>query len=379
MPVPSPQAGKIAKILVGEGDTVESAGDLRDRGRRRPRTKPARPRRKASPPPKAERRKKKPKPTTKTTEEEDRRAEESRTRPTPRQQEPEATKPPKSPPPSTPSQERHSTPEEVDDGPATATSSAAAGPAVRRLARELGVDLRRVRPTGAGGRITEEDVRGLRPRSQRAVAATAPTRRYAARARPIRRHRRRAARKDVADAADDRPQHAAFVHHDSAAHQLRRRRRHRLEDMRQESKDDYADSGVKLTTMPFLIKALAAALKTTRSSTPRSTWRANKIIYKEYVNIGIAVDTESGLVVPVLRDADRRTSRRSPGTGGTRRHGPRRHVRSRPPRAARSPSATSARSAAPTRRRSSTRRKRRSCWSAAAACCRCIDEAIVRG
>ncbi len=79
-----------------------------------------------------------------------------------------------------------------------------------------------------------------------------------------------------------------------------------LERIRKDSKDDYAATGVKLTSMPFLIKAVASALKQHPIVNASIDQEANEIIYKEYVNIGIAVDTERGLVVPVLRDADRK-------------------------------------------------------------------------
>ena len=80
-----------------------------------------------------------------------------------------------------------------------------------------------------------------------------------------------------------------------------------LEDMREQSKADYADRGIKLTAMPFVIKAVASSLKRHPMLNASVDMENNTIIYKEYVNIGIAVDTERGLVVPVLRDADRKS------------------------------------------------------------------------
>lgn len=78
-----------------------------------------------------------------------------------------------------------------------------------------------------------------------------------------------------------------------------------LEAMRQASKEDYASSGLKLTQMPFLIKAIAGALKLHPIVNASVDMEAGEVIYKEYVNIGVAVDTPKGLTVPVLRDADR--------------------------------------------------------------------------
>jgi len=77
-----------------------------------------------------------------------------------------------------------------------------------------------------------------------------------------------------------------------------------LERIRQASKADYAASGVKLTTMPFLIKAAAQSLKLHHTINASVDTDAGEIIYKDYVNVGIAVDTDRGLVVPVIRNAD---------------------------------------------------------------------------
>ena len=77
-----------------------------------------------------------------------------------------------------------------------------------------------------------------------------------------------------------------------------------LEAMRQASKADYAASGVKLTSMPFIIKACALALKSNPLVNASIDMVNEQIIYKQYVNIGIAVDTDRGLVVPSLRNAD---------------------------------------------------------------------------
>ena len=77
-----------------------------------------------------------------------------------------------------------------------------------------------------------------------------------------------------------------------------------LETMRQASKADYAKSGIKLTTMPFVIKAAAMALKSNPLLNASIDVPNGKIIYKHYVNVGIAVDTDRGLVVPSLRQAN---------------------------------------------------------------------------
>ena len=77
-----------------------------------------------------------------------------------------------------------------------------------------------------------------------------------------------------------------------------------LEQIRQSSKADYAAKGIKLTSMPFLIKSVAMALKDHPTINAALDMEADKVIYKEYIHVGIAVDTDRGLVVPALRNAD---------------------------------------------------------------------------
>jgi len=77
-----------------------------------------------------------------------------------------------------------------------------------------------------------------------------------------------------------------------------------LEQIRQASKGDYAKIGIKLTTLPFALKAVAMALKAHPTINASIDIENDQLILKEYVHLGIAVDTDRGLIVPVLRDAD---------------------------------------------------------------------------
>jgi pyruvate dehydrogenase E2 component (dihydrolipoamide acetyltransferase) len=78
-----------------------------------------------------------------------------------------------------------------------------------------------------------------------------------------------------------------------------------LEAFRVASKEDYASRGMKLTTLPFLVKAVATALRHHPQLNASVDMENDQLIYKNYVNVGIAVDTDRGLIVPTLRDADR--------------------------------------------------------------------------
>jgi pyruvate dehydrogenase E2 component (dihydrolipoamide acetyltransferase) len=172
-----------------------------------------------------------------------------------------------------------------------------AGPAVRRFAREVGVDLTRVKGTGPGGRITREDVLAVvRQQSQAAAQAAEPTLRDAWG--PIRVERMSKIRRTIAEKMHQSwttcPRVTNFDDADVTE----------LERLRQASKEDYAKKGIKLTSLPFVVKAVASALRQHPALNASVDMEQGQIIYKEYVNIGIAVDTERGLVVPVLRRAD---------------------------------------------------------------------------
>ena len=78
-----------------------------------------------------------------------------------------------------------------------------------------------------------------------------------------------------------------------------------LEELRKKYAKQVEAAGGNLTVTAIAVKVVAAALQAcSRSSTRRSTWPPSEIIYKKYVNIGVAVDTDRGLLVPVIRDAD---------------------------------------------------------------------------
>ncbi|MFO1063460.1 MAG: 2-oxo acid dehydrogenase subunit E2 [Pirellulales bacterium] len=193
----------------------------------------------------------------------------------------------------------------------------AAGPAIRRFAREVGIDLAAVTGTGEGGRITREDVlRAVRDsgasRSAGGQLTTTAVVAGGSSAKavqagnsqehdeygPIRVERMSKIRKTIAaqmhKSWSNVPRVTNFDDADVTD----------LEIFRSTSKEDYAAQGIKLTTMPFLIKAVATALRHHPSMNAVIDSENDQIIYKDYVNIGIAVDTERGLVVPNLRNVE---------------------------------------------------------------------------
>jgi pyruvate dehydrogenase E2 component (dihydrolipoamide acetyltransferase) len=182
----------------------------------------------------------------------------------------------------------------------------AAGPATRRLARELGVDLSLVTGSGPNGRITEDDVKAAvretvaAPRVSSAPSAALPAGTDAKDAWGIvRKQKMTAIRKAIA--VNMAKSHSTIPHvtnfDDADITELERIRKGGLAD--------YVGSEIKLTMMPFVMKAVAQALRLHPMVNASVDMEKEEIIYKQYVNIGVAVDTERGLVVPVIRDVDR--------------------------------------------------------------------------
>ena len=174
----------------------------------------------------------------------------------------------------------------------------AAGPAMRRLAREVGIDLNAVAGSGESGRITRDDIMKV-VRGSGGRVATGSGIGQSDGFGPVRIEKMPKIRQTIArkmhESWETCPRVTNFDDADVTD----------LEALRQNNKGDYAERGIKLTTMPFLIKAVAMALKAHPVINASIDLDAGQIIYKEYVNVGIAVDTDRGLVVPSLRDADK--------------------------------------------------------------------------
>ena len=164
-----------------------------------------------------------------------------------------------------------------------------ATPATRRLAKELGVDLRNVRPGGAGGRITHDDVRAAastetgEPSASELLEERVP---IAGVRRAIAERMRRA--KSTAA-------HFTFVEECDAS---------RLVELRGELSTEAEARGVKLSFLPFIIKAVTDTLRRHPVLNSAVDEERNELVYKRYYNIGVATATDAGLMVPVIRNAD---------------------------------------------------------------------------
>jgi len=177
-----------------------------------------------------------------------------------------------------------------------------AGPAVRRLARELGVDLARVAGTGSAGRIVREDVvAAVRQASVQSASRGRTDGSPAAEQDdwgPVRREQMSRMRKTIAAnmvrSVSTIPHLTNFDDADVTE----------LERLRKASAGEHAKAGVKLTALAFVIKAVSLSLRLHPAVNASIDTEKGEVLYKDYVNIGLAVDTPRGLVVPVLRNCD---------------------------------------------------------------------------
>lgn len=178
-----------------------------------------------------------------------------------------------------------------------------ATPKVRKLALELGVDIKAVMGTGPQGRITEEDVRNAK-----AAAAAKEEKKPALRIKekfdfygeidriPLR-GVRRATAKRMAESVST----AAHVTHFDEADVTE------LVRIRESLKGQAAEKGVKLTYLPFIVRAVVEALKLHPLLNAALNDEEEEIIVKKYYNIGIAVDVPDGLIVPVVKAVEQKS------------------------------------------------------------------------
>ncbi len=202
--------------------------------------------------------------------------------------------------------------EEIND------AEVAAPPSVRKVAREIGLDLRRVKGSEEGGRVVMADVRAYlqkliklaaKGKAAPAAAAGAP----AAPAKPVAESidfsqwgeitkkpmsgLRKVIARRMVESVTTIPQVTQFEDVDITA----------LNDLRKKFAADYEKAGARLTLTPFAIKALVAALKKHPIMNSSLDEGAEEIVFKDYYHIGIAVDTDAGLMVPVIKDADKKS------------------------------------------------------------------------
>jgi pyruvate dehydrogenase E2 component (dihydrolipoamide acetyltransferase) len=212
-------------------------------------------------------------------------------------------------------------PEETEEEPAGETeeeipasgAEPAASPSVRKIARELGVDLRKVRGSESGGRIILSDVRAY---IQRFVSAAVKAKSAGGKtpAKPVAEQidfsqwgsvtkkpltpLRQVIARRMAESWNAVPRVTQFDEADFT----------KLNELRKKFGAAYEAKDVKLTLTPLILKAVVETLKKHPVFNSSLDEVANEIVIKEYFHLGIAVDTEQGLMVPVIRDVDKKST-----------------------------------------------------------------------
>ncbi len=210
-------------------------------------------------------------------------------------------------------------PEETDEEPLAESEdeivneSPVASPSIRRAALEFGIDLRKIRGSEAGGRIVAADVQQYLQRLMRAAARPASKGGAEAAAKPapvqvdfsqwgpILKKPVSPLRKVIARRMSESWSSVARVTQFDDIDFTK------LGELRKKFGAAYEAKGVKLTFTPFVLKAVAETLKKHPIFNSSLDEVASEIVLKEYIHLGIAVDTDQGLMVPVIRDVDKKS------------------------------------------------------------------------
>jgi pyruvate dehydrogenase E2 component (dihydrolipoamide acetyltransferase) len=200
-----------------------------------------------------------------------------------------------------------------DEQEPTSAIAPVAAPSVRKMARELGIDLRKIRGSESGGRIVVGDLRNYIQRLFAVAAkgksdggAVAPAKPVAesidfskwgpVSKKPLSPLRQVIARR-MGESWNAVPRVTQFDEADFT----------RLNELRKKFAVKYEKKGARLTLTPLALKAVAETLKKHPLFNSSLDEAANEIVLKDYYHIGIAVDTEQGLIVPVIRDVDKKS------------------------------------------------------------------------
>lgn len=196
--------------------------------------------------------------------------------------------------------------------------SPAAGPYVRRVARDLGIDLRWIQGTGKSGQILAADLKeyvarlrtlassagtASRPESEpeskvdvKPAAASVDFAQWGPVTRKPMTQLRRTIAQRMVESASTLPTVTQFDHVDVTG----------LEALRKKHGPAFQAKGARLTLTSFVLRAVASTLRKHPIFNASIDEATEEIVYKDYVHLGLAVDTEAGLLVPVIRDADKK-------------------------------------------------------------------------
>lgn len=197
--------------------------------------------------------------------------------------------------------------------PAAPNREVLATPSVRKFAREQGVDITQVQGSGNNGKVTREDVEAFKNGGGQAAAAPAQEAASEAKAAPAaasaavdpRAEEERVPFKGIRKAISNAMVKSAYTApHVTIMDEVDVTE---LVAFRTRMKPIAEKKGTKVTYLPFIVKALVAACRQFPVLNAMIDEEANEIVYKKYYNIGIATDTDNGLIVPVIKDADRKS------------------------------------------------------------------------
>ncbi len=197
-------------------------------------------------------------------------------------------------------------PGEIDNQPPIMRDAAPAAPSVRRIAREIGVDIRQVQGTGPGDRISMDDVKNFSKQLNegRTITSGVPVQQEAL---PDFSKFGEIERKEMNKIRSTTAVHLSYAwasiphvtQHDKADIT-------ELEQMRKAFNPKVEKEGGKLTVTAILLKVISSALKVFPKFNSSIDLNKKEIIYKKYFNVGVAVDTENGLIVPVIKSVDKK-------------------------------------------------------------------------
>ena len=204
--------------------------------------------------------------------------------------------------------------EVADEAPAADGPPPAASPEIRRIARELGLDLRRIRGSDRGGRIGWADLRAYIQRLQKLAAAPKPVAAAPGKAAPAPVERidfskwgevskkpmtslRKTISRRMVENWNAIPHVTQFDEADITE----------LMDLRKKFAPEYEKKGARLTLTSFALKAVVAALKKHPIFNSSIDEASDEVVLKEYYHLGLAVDTDQGLIVPVIRNVDKKS------------------------------------------------------------------------
>jgi pyruvate dehydrogenase E2 component (dihydrolipoamide acetyltransferase) len=170
---------------------------------------------------------------------------------------------------------------------------AVATPVARAMAKDKGIDINEVKGTGPSGRVMKEDIENYKPTKKGAPKRKEEDRKDDVTYEPLTQIRK-AISKNMLNSKHSAAHMSVFEEVEVSE----------LINVRSKYKDAFAQKEVKLTYLPFIVKAVVHALKHHRTINSQMDLENDRMIFNNRYNIGIAVDTAQGLVVPVIKDAD---------------------------------------------------------------------------